>query len=298
MSPEEEKDQDMYQIHTHSDAKQSKRDETVDLCHRVSDIMSQSNVTVIKANTAMGSSYEDNNEENVDLSSVDNDNILKASFADVNDENNIDIVVESVDVENDNILNRLVIREMLPKLKHRRARRHENLFLNLIPFVTPYNCKMKCVDRVSETRRNEIHVAFWEMETRDERIAWIHGRIQVTEVNSHKVKAAASIVEKNRKVSRIYRFRVNSKDEKVCQSFFLRTLGYKYDIALTKMFKPMTPSKIKPVLDKRGKHTPKNALSSSTLDFIDGHIDSFNPSVSHYCRAHTPLRLYLPPNKE
>ena len=49
----------MYQIHTHSDAKQSKRDETVDLCHRVSDIMSQSNITVIKANKATDSSHEE-----------------------------------------------------------------------------------------------------------------------------------------------------------------------------------------------------------------------------------------------
>ena len=48
------------------------------------------------------------------------------------------------------------------------------------------------------------------------------------------------------------------------------------------MCKPMTPSKIKPLPDKRGKHTPKHALDNSTLALIDEHIDSFNPSASHY----------------
>ena len=57
----------------------------------------------------------------------------------------------------------------------------------------------------------------------------------------------------------------------------------------------MTPSKVKPLPDKRGKHTPKYALDNSTQALIDEHIDSFNPSAGHYRRAHAPLQLYLPP---
>ena len=175
--------------------------------------MSQSNVTVIKANKATVSSYE-----NVDLSSVDNVNDLKASYADDNDENNIDIVVESVDVENDNKdTEQSGNKGNVTQVETPKSSKKRKSIFETHPLLTPCNCKMKCVDRVSEIRRNEIHAAFWKMETRDERIAWIHGRIQVTEVNSHKVyKAAASIVEKNRKVSRIYRFFVTSKDEKLC----------------------------------------------------------------------------------
>ena len=57
----------------------------------------------------------------------------------------------------------------------------------------------------------------------------------------------------------------------------------------------MTPSKIRPPGDRRGKHVPKHALSQETLGLIDEHIEAFHPETSHYRRAHAPLRRYLAP---
>ena len=82
----------------------------------------------------------------------------------------------------------------------------------------------------------------------------------------------------------------------MCKQFFLHTLGYKHDTVLTKLFKSMTPSKIRPPGDQRGKHIPKHAFTPEILAMIDDHIESFHPETSHYRRAHAPLlHRYLPP---
>ena len=81
----------------------------------------------------------------------------------------------------------------------------------------------------------------------------------------------------------------------MCQSFFLSSLGYTSNFVLRSLFQKMTPSKITPPADKRGKHEPRHKMVPETLVQIKQHIQSFNPSVSHYRRKHAPLRLYLPP---
>ena len=57
----------------------------------------------------------------------------------------------------------------------------------------------------------------------------------------------------------------------------------------------MTPTKISPPASKRGKHEPKHKLPQEKVSDIKAHILQYNPSCSHYRRAHAPKRLYLPP---
>ena len=45
----------------------------------------------------------------------------------------------------------------------------------------------------------------------------------------------------------------------------------------------------------RGKHDPLHKISVIVKSKIQLHIESFNPAVTHYRRAHAPLRRYLPP---
>ena len=92
-----------------------------------------------------------------------------------------------------------------------------------------------------------------------------------------------------------YQLKVNNCDFIVCKDMFLRTLGYKYDTVVTKMFEAMPTGSIKPVKDQRGRHKPKHAFSLNIFDAIDDHIESFKPMISHYHRNHAPLRRYLPP---
>ena len=57
----------------------------------------------------------------------------------------------------------------------------------------------------------------------------------------------------------------------------------------------MTPTKVTPPASKRGKHDPKHKLPQESVNDIKQHILKYNPSCSHYRRAHAPKRLYLPP---
>ena len=77
--------------------------------------------------------------------------------------------------------------------------------------------------------------------------------------------------------------------------FFLHILGYKYDTIITKMFREMSPNKMRPESDICGKHKLKHALKEEDFNQIDEHIGSFGPTISHYRRSHAPLRRYLPP---
>ena len=101
--------------------------------------------------------------------------------------------------------------------------------------------------------------------------------------------------EKASKVTCVYKFLDEGVCKIICKKFFLHTHGYKHDTILTNMFKLMTPSKIRPPGDRRGKHVPKHALSQETLALNDEHIEAFQPETNHYRRAHAPLRRYLAP---
>ena len=81
----------------------------------------------------------------------------------------------------------------------------------------------------------------------------------------------------------------------VCKDFFLSTLGYKSDKDITYIYSNTSPSKFAPSKDKRGKHDPLHKISVIVKSKIQLHIESFNPAVTHYRRAHAPLRRYLPP---
>ena len=86
-----------------------------------------------------------------------------------------------------------------------------------------------------------------------------------------------------------------TNEVEVCKVMFLNTLGYKTDEILETVQKHTSTEFGCPGPSKRGKHTPKHANSPGDMDFIKEHIKKYNPSISHYRRALTPHRMYLPP---
>ena len=124
--------------------------------------------------------------------------------------------------------------EIQPKSSRKRSSIAQNY-----PLLSSCTCKMKCIGHVGEIKRNDIHAAFnrkprWKVIV-DSWTNWDKG-------SPSKAATIQSCINKN--VTRIYKFTVNGVGVQVCKTFFLRTLGYKYDTIITKMFKPMTPSKI------------------------------------------------------
>ena len=159
--------------------------------------------------------------------------------------------------------------------------------------LPPCACrKLKCFQMITHEQRQVIFHAFWSMKERDDGIAWISGRVIRNKKGSDTVLEGMRIKQRN--YSREYTFIVNTYDVTVCKEMFLCTLGYKYDTIITKMFEAMTPRKIKPPAEKRGKHKPNHAMTDEDLDAINIHIESFGPTISHYRRAHAPLRRFPP----
>ena len=76
---------------------------------------------------------------------------------------------------------------------------------------------------------------------------------------------------------------------------FLSTLGLKSDGMITEMVRAQRQSydgAIAPVEDHRGSHLPSNKCD---VEVICRHINSYNPTISHYKRKNAPYKRYLNP---
>ena len=86
------------------------------------------------------------------------------------------------------------------------------------------SCKRKCCNKMSQERREVIYKQFWAMRY-DERRAWIFANV---ESKDPKRLVANQTTDRSRKWSRFYHLpNEDGAQQKVCQTFFLATLGYK-----------------------------------------------------------------------
>ena len=46
-----------------------------------------------------------------------------------------------------------------------------------LPMLPTCKCKQKCVEKVNQETRKSIHEKFWDINSRDERLSWIHANI-------------------------------------------------------------------------------------------------------------------------
>jgi len=144
-------------------------------------------------------------------------------------------------------------------------------------------CKQKCGSKISEIRRKRLNNEFWR-NTYDDRKKWIAA---CCERNQNEKKGAKKRANIN------YRLRNGCGESvKVCQKFFLGTLGKKEgrDKLVRTALDTISEGALFPVLSKQGKHAKRTVYDR---DSIKEHILSYNPQISHYRRMHAPNRLYL-----
>ena len=111
-----------------------------------------------------------------------------------------------------------------------------------------------------------------------------------------KIPIKQRTVQNVNKFRRNQSFRYSLKDDNgttqiVCKTFFLTTLGY--DKRNDKVLRSALNNSENSVVaknDKRGSKQPHNKIDE---DPIRKHINSFQPTISHYRREHAPNRLYL-----
>ena len=169
----------------------------------------------------------------------------------------------------------------------------------------------KCADKFSEDVRNSINENYWQLPSDQVKIVWIAKQVKLIEPKRRYVPVKSSIISaagedsdvapnsdehtepepkksRHRTLSRVYHLPLPQLGEskltnevKVCKVMFLNTLGYKTDEILETVQKHTSTEFGCPGPSKRGKHTPKHAISPEDMDFIKEHIKKYNPSISH-----------------
>ena len=80
---------------------------------------------------------------------------------------------------------------------------------------------------------------------------------------------------------------------RVCKAMFMATLGAKSDSFITEFVKAKRANPEDAILPTRDRRGNKKKSPNTLHDDIVLHINSFNPSVSHYRREYAPNRRYL-----
>lgn len=150
-------------------------------------------------------------------------------------------------------------------------------------------CKKKSCFEFSEEQRTKIHSKFWGL-TAVEQKWFLYNHVSIT---PPKRRRSAT-------TTRSYTAKYTLSTEsgigvEVCKTFFLTTLGFKPkdDKTLRNVIASKKDGKLcGPKPDERGIHSSKKSLNHKTL--VESHIQSYNPSISHYRRDHAPNRKYLP----
>lgn len=153
------------------------------------------------------------------------------------------------------------------------------------------NCRYKCVDSFSEAWRKSLNSEFWDKDWKGRRDFILLCVVKLP------VKRRRGLSEVRNNSFQYFFTNTTGSKIRVCKKFFLTTLGFTcennsvvHDTLTYVNAESMTGLSSKNE-DGRGRHSNHNKFDRKT---IVSHIESFNPSVSHYRRAHAPLRRYLP----
>ena len=151
------------------------------------------------------------------------------------------------------------------------------------------DCKNQCNQLIDEETRKLILSEFNKLgggdRGLDKQNLWILSHVTQTEVKRHRAD-----VTNPKNMSRV----ITMKGHRVCQDFFIKTLGItngRYQRLMSKVHKnPEVPPE-----DQRGKGPNTKKIPDDDKERAYNHINSFPKYVSHYSRTHNPNLRYLSP---
>ena len=151
------------------------------------------------------------------------------------------------------------------------------------------NCRMTCSEKITEEteKMQEIHRCYWDM-TYSQRRMWILQNSFVTETK----KRRKQDVDEEGSVNKRSCTRLYHLDKlQVCKVMFMNTLGYTADKFLTVALTSNDTD------CRKGKHDHSyHRVSDKDEKFMEDHINSYEPGISHYRRKHAPHVLYVDPS--
>ncbi|KAK4324158.1 hypothetical protein Pmani_005161 [Petrolisthes manimaculis] len=150
-------------------------------------------------------------------------------------------------------------------------------------------CPQKCFDLVGREHIDLIFNDYWAMGSHDRQSEYLANHVTSQDVKRSKVKDRPS-----RKLRRLcYTVKKGNKELEVCRTAFISIHGVSEKRVRNAMDK-MGPSGIVEK-DKRGKHVPGVNIPANKEKLAREHILSLRTVSSHYTRAKSPNRRYLPP---
>lgn len=178
------------------------------------------------------------------------------------------------------------IRDPIPLEERKKHKREETIAKHAIQETCKENCRKKCSKVIDTNRQNAIHCEFWTLNYEQQR-QFIFSSVKkidkkrTTDRNSRRSNTIVYTLKNDFGI-----------DVNVCKKFYLAILGYPLhnDRIIRDILNKTDPTSllVKPL--QRGHPSEKKVGRQPIID----HINSFNPSISHYRREHAPNRKYLP----
>ncbi|KAK4310085.1 hypothetical protein Pmani_018321 [Petrolisthes manimaculis] len=149
-------------------------------------------------------------------------------------------------------------------------------------------CSKKCYDRVGVDIVNKIFDKYWKMASHNTQSRYIAKHILSKEVSRR-----YSGPNSKRNVTYEYFVTVNKKDIVVCKTCFcnIHAISKK---RVENMLSKVRSTGVAPV-DQRGASASVNKTHEDVLQIVQDHVRSLPTCSSHYSRAKSRHRVYLPP---
>lgn len=141
-------------------------------------------------------------------------------------------------------------------------------------------CRFKCDDNILADTRQALLQDFWQLSSIDRQRDFICSNVEEEHVVSRKQNTAP-----RKQTSRKYSLPFKGRKERVCKSFFCKTLDISQAMIHTALMKRTQSNTSLP--DLRGKRPPTNKTPSAQVSWVKQHIESFPVVDSHYCRKDT-----------
>ena len=161
--------------------------------------------------------------------------------------------------------------------KRKRCKSVRN-FAEAYPMLAPCHCsRLKCLEKFPEESRQKIHGMFWALGSYNARKQWLLLHIKRIDCKRRRVDRP----ESSRKSETRYYFLpqlITGALVEVCKTFFLRTLGYKWDSIIDTLRRTTPKGEIISKPDQRGKKSPSHKLSGEitrcVIHYIKGMLQA------------------------
>lgn len=150
-------------------------------------------------------------------------------------------------------------------------------------------CADGCFTKLGEDVLKEIFEAYWKIGDLSVQNAYLVSLIRTVEIKRKRTKQNVS----SRQCNYHYSVKHSGKEHHVCRAAFLSIHGIRSG-KLHYLLKEKVSSTGTIIPDKRGKSTPPNKISENTVNRVHEHIKLLPVTQSHYTRAKSHRRVYLP----